>query len=261
MKHLPNILTLANLIFGCIAITYALTVHPTIINTGEEAWFLIEGMEQLYMASFFIGLAALMDLLDGFAARLLNAFSPIGKDLDSLADVVSFGAAPSMILFQLIWRAYMQEPGALDTPMIAMAPAFLVACFAALRLARFNQTASSQKAWFLGMPVPATGLLIASLPLVIFYGPAQIASIVSNRWVLYAIIALVCWLMVSNIKFLKWSAPGKGIGAWWPQLLVAAVLLGGAFVIQFAAIPLAFLVYIICSLVYKYPEKAANTSH
>lgn len=255
MKHLPNILTLANLVFGCIAITYALSARPFFMATPEGD-IAVLGMEQLYMTSLFIGLAAVMDLLDGLAARALNAFSPIGKDLDSLADVVSFGAAPAMILFQLLWRSYMQEPGAMDTPMILMAPAFLIACFAALRLARFNQTSSEQKAWFIGMPVPATGLIVASLPLVIFYSNNSIGAFFESRWVLYGIIALLCWLMVSKVKFLKWMAPGKGIAAWWPHIIMVIAAIAGGALIQFAAIPLVFLLYIIFSMIYKYPTSA-----
>ena len=257
MKHLPNILTLANLVFGCMAIAFTLSLHPSFSTTGDGVWF-IEGMEQLYWGSLFIFLAAVMDMLDGFAARLLNAFSPIGKDLDSLADVVSFGVAPSMILFQLLWRSYMIEPGALETPMLAMAPAFLVACFAALRLARFNQTSVQQQSWFTGMPVPATGLIVAALPLVLFYNNGSIfAGFFENRWALYGIIVLLCWLMISKIKFLKWAAPGKGISAWWPQVIMLLTLVIGGIFIQFAIIPIVFLIYIICSMIYKYPETAA----
>ncbi len=105
MKHLPNICTLANLFFGCTAITFILNA-PAFLNTitGED-YFPVLGMEQMYYGSLFIALAALMDVLDGFAARSLKVHSLIGKDLDSLADVVSFGVAPSMILFKLLWFA------------------------------------------------------------------------------------------------------------------------------------------------------------
>jgi len=261
MKHLPNILTLANLIFGCMAITFTLSLHPSFSTTGDDVWF-IEGMEQLYLGGLFIGLAAFMDMLDGFAARALNSFSPIGKDLDSLADIVSFGVAPSMILFQLLWRSYMIEPGAMETPMLAMAPAFLVACFAALRLARFNHAATKQTAWFNGMPVPATGLIVASLPFLLFYnGDSILGRFFENRWVLYGFIILLCWLMVSGIKFLKWMAPGKGIAAWWPQIIMLLVLIVGGIFLQFAIIPVVFLIYIVSSMVYKYPERQPSDNH
>ena len=144
MKHLPNLLTLCNLFCGCIAIAYSMSALPYyIFKTNEFAsptyeW--VYGVQQLYLSSLFIGIAALCDVLDGFAARLLKVNSPIGKDLDSLADVVSFGVAPAAILFQLLWDAQMGEKNVFDVSMMGMAPAFLVACFAALRLAKFNVT-------------------------------------------------------------------------------------------------------------------------
>ena len=90
-------------------------------------------MEQPYWGSIFIFAAAVFDMLDGAVARALKVFSPIGKDLDSLADVVSFGVAPSMILFKMLWAAHMTQPDAMDVDMMLMSPAFLVACFSALR--------------------------------------------------------------------------------------------------------------------------------
>ncbi len=257
MKHLPNICTLANLFFGCTAITFILNA-PAFLNTitGED-YFPVLGMEQMYYGSLFIALAALMDVLDGFAARSLKVHSLIGKDLDSLADVVSFGVAPSMILFKLLWFVYMAEPGALDAPMLATTPAFLVACFGTLRLATFNQTSGQQQSHFVGMPIPAVGLIIASLPLLVWFpSPVDIKPFLYNKWSLYILIALLCFFMVSKIRFLKWKASGKGIGAWWPQILMLIVLVAGAPFLKFAVVPLVFVVYIICSIVYRYPQPA-----
>src|SRR4051812_41212404 len=169
MKHLPNLLTLGNLFCGCLAMAYVLTAQPYVYRSVTDHsinW--IMGTEQMYMGSLFIFIAAICDVLDGFVARALNVFSPIGKDLDSLADVVSFGVAPSMILYKLLFDAAIQEHNAFDVNIIQMVPAFLVACFAALRLAKFNITASSQKSYFIGMPVPATGIIVASLPLILW---------------------------------------------------------------------------------------------
>ncbi len=264
MKHLPNICTLANLFFGCIAITYILHAPVFLQRVGEDIYPVL-GVEQVAWGSVFIGLAAFMDVFDGLAARTLKIYSPIGKDLDSLADLVSFGVAPSMIFFKLLWYAYMAEPGALDTPMLVMAPAFLIACFGALRLARFNQTTTQQQNYFIGMPIPAAGVLIASFPLILWFNdsePYGISGLLMKRWLLYAIIALVCYLMVSNIKFLKWRATaGKGWTAWWPQILIVALLLVGAPLLRFAIIPVAFLVYIICSLLYRHQPAPADEYH
>jgi CDP-diacylglycerol--serine O-phosphatidyltransferase len=253
MKHLPNTLTLANLFCGCLAIVFILNA-PVFLNTvtGED-YYPVMGLEQIYWGAILIGLAALFDVFDGLTARLLNVESAIGKDLDSLADVVSFGVAPAMILYKLLWFSYMREPGALDTPVIVIAPAFLIPCFGALRLARYNQNSSGQKLYFSGMPIPAAGLVIASLPLMQWF-PSRLNTsfVLNNRWVLYGIILVICYLMVSKIKFLKWKAPGKGIAAWWPQMLIALVLLAGFPYLKFAIVPLAFVVYIILSLLFPY---------
>lgn len=254
MKHLPNICTLANLFFGCVAIAFILD-SPTFLTTiNNEDFRPVLGSEQMYLGSLFIALAALMDVLDGFVARALNVSSNLGKDLDSLADVVSFGVAPSMILYKLLWLAYMSEPGALDAPLLATTPAFLIACFGAFRLARFNQTSTQQKQYFSGMPIPATGLIVASLPLIQWYsGKQDFSHILTNKWFLYALIAILSFLMVSKVKFLKWKAPGSGIGAWWPQILMLVAVVVGAPFLNFAVVPLVFVIYLICSLVYRYP--------
>ncbi|WP_276133036.1 CDP-diacylglycerol--serine O-phosphatidyltransferase [Polluticoccus soli] len=254
MKHLPNLLTLANLFSGCIAIVFILNSQPYLASfNGEEYW--VTATEQAYWGSVFIALAAIFDVLDGFTARALKVFSPIGKDLDSLADVVSFGVAPSMILFKMLWAAYMGKPGALDVSMLAMSPAFLVACFGALRLARFNISSNEQKAWFIGMPIPAAGLLVASFPLINWFNPMGLGVMFQQPWLLYAVIALVCWLMVSKVRFFKFIPAKWNIASMWPQLVVIAVALVAIPFINVAAIPLAFIIYIILSLVYQ-PKEA-----
>ncbi len=255
MKHLPNICTLANLFFGCIAIAFILNAPSFLTTVNEEEFHPVLGLEQMYWGSMFIALAALMDVFDGLAARSLKVFSFIGKDLDSLADLVSFGVAPSMILFKLLWLAYMAEPGALDAPLLATTPAFLMACFGALRLARFNQTSTSQKDYFTGLPIPAAGLVIASLPLINWYTTSiNVTGLLMNRWFLYIVIALVSFLMVSKIKFFKWKAAGKGLGSWWPHILMVIVLAIGIPFLKFAVVPVLFVLYVLFSLIYKYPK-------
>lgn len=258
MKHLPNLLTLANLFCGCIAIAYILTAQPytsmSLENGGMPTWKWVYGAEQMYYGSLFIFIAAICDMLDGMVARALRVFSPIGKDLDSLADVVSFGVAPSIIMFKLLWDALMGEKNAFDVNMLGMVPAFLIACFAALRLAKFNITSTSQKSYFIGMPVPATGILIGSFPLVLWYNPYHLATYFQNKWLLYGVIVLVCWLMVSKIKFIKMAPAKWSVKAAWPQMLL---LVCGALAIPFlhvAAIPFTFIIYLILSIVYKQPQ-------
>lgn len=100
-KQIPNLFTLLNLIFGCLAIVATLQ-NGIIIQYAADGTQLIDIPEKIWMASLFIGLAALVDFLDGFVARLFKASSEMGKQLDSLADVVSFGVAPAMILYQFL---------------------------------------------------------------------------------------------------------------------------------------------------------------
>lgn len=250
MKHLPNLLTLANLVSGCIAIAFILNAQPFVSSFNDNEYWVI-GTEQAYMGAFFILLAAVFDMLDGFAARALQVFSPIGKDLDSLADIVSFGVAPSMILFKMLWASYMAEPYALDVNMFAMVPAFILAAAGAVRLAKFNQTSDEQKSHFIGMPIPAVGLFIASLPLINWYNPYGIGVYLQNKWVIYLVIAVFSWLMLSKLRFFK-LMPGKfNIAAMWPQLILLIVGVAGWFVLHVAIIPIVFLLYILLSFVHQ----------
>ncbi len=257
MKHLPNLLTLGNLFCGCIAIAYCLTALPyytfKINNFGPPTYEWVYGVQQMYFASIFIGIAAVCDLLDGFTARALKIFLPIGKDLDSLADVVSFGVAPSMILFQLLWDAQMGEKNVFDVSMLGMAPAFLVACFAALRLAKYNITASEQKSYFIGMPTPAIGMFVATFPLIIWYSPIDFSGFLKSKWVIYLIIAALCWLMVSKVKFFKLIPAKMEMAYMWPQLVIIIAGIVAAIFLGIAALPVVFVLYIILSMVYKHP--------
>ena len=255
MKHLPNLLTLANLFCGCIAIAFILNAQPFLasFNNSEQYW--VYGTTQAYLGSIFIFAAAICDMLDGAAARALKVFSPIGKDLDSLADIVSFGVAPSMILFKMLWGAYMMEPNAMDVPMLAMTPAFLIACFAALRLAKFNVTSSTQKWSFIGMPTPAVGLFIASLPLINLYNPYGLGSYMQGKWILFIIIAVLCWLMVSNIRFFKLIPAKMSMAYMWPQLLLVIAAAVSIPTLKVATIQVLFILYILLSFVYKQPTE------
>ena len=262
MKHLPNLLTLANLMCGCIAIAYIFSAQPYLsmnVQSGSlPTWQWVYGAQQLYLGSIFIGIAAVCDMLDGLTARALKVFSPIGKDLDSLADLVSFGVAPSAIIFKFLWDANMGEKNAMDVNMLAMAPAFLIACFAALRLAKFNITASAQRSYFIGMPVPAVGVVVGSFPLVMWYSPAGVhkifAMMVQSKWALYLIVAILCWLMVSGIKFIKMVPAKMNVAHAWPQLVLVLFSAIAFFMVSVAAIPLAFVLYVVLSFIYKQPE-------
>lgn len=252
MRHLPNLLTLANLFCGCLAIVCVLNAQPFLYQaeTGPEyQWSMWSyGTQQIQWGGVFIFIAAFFDLLDGWTARALKLFSPIGKDLDSLADVVSFGVAPSAIIYKLLWDAIAHEPKMTDVDMFSIAPAFLIACFAALRLARFNVT-PAKKGEFTGMPTPAVGVFVASLALVDWDNPSGWSQYLQYRWVLYILIAVLCYLMVSKIRFLKLMPASWNIKHSWPQAMIVVGAIAAIPFIRFSAIPFAFLLYIIISLV------------
>ena len=254
MKHLPNLLTLANLVCGCIAIAFILNSQPFLATVNDiEYW--VSGTEQAHWGGIFIAIAAIFDMLDGFAARALNIYSPIGADLDSLADVVSFGVAPSMILFKMLWGAYMLEPYAMDVNMLAMAPAFLIVCFAAIRLARFNVSPPMKGSWFTGMPTPAVGLFIASLPVINWYNPFGMGAMLQGKWFIYLLIAILCWLMVSKIRFFKIIPSSTAVKNAWPQYTLILLSIVLAVTLKIGAIPLIFALYILLSIAYNFAQK------
>ncbi len=247
MRHLPNLLTLANLFCGCCAIAMVLGAQNFSVTTDYEHFIEVPAVEQPWIGTLFIFAAAFFDLLDGAAARALGVSSPIGKDLDSLADVVSFGVAPSMMLFKMLWMAQMRQPEAMDSSLWATAPAFLLAVFAALRLARFNQ--APPQAGFTGMPTPAAGLAVAALPLVSLYGPQALANALLNPWVLYLLIALLCYLMVSRIHFFKLAQNLKNPAKSWPAYALTIATLAAIPFLKAGTLLFAILLYAALSLV------------
>lgn len=252
MKHLPNILTLGNLFFGCMAIVFILHSQPFLSEVnGEQYW--ISGTTQAYYGSICILIAGICDLLDGMVARWLGVSSPLGKDLDSLADVVSFGVAPSMILMKMLWAAWMQKPDAMDISMLAVCPAFLVACFGALRLARFNNSPATT-AYFTGVPIPAIGILVASFPLINFYNPLNVGMIIQKPWILYLIIAILSWLMVSKFKLFTLKFSTFSIQKYWPQVSWLVLSLIALPFLKILVVPFSFLLYILLSFAYKHHE-------
>lgn len=246
MKHLPNLLTLANLFFGALAIVF--TLHaPSFISAYQGQEYMVTAPPPIYWASVMMGIAAVCDFLDGFAARLLKVSSPIGKELDSLADVVTFGVAPGMIMYQLLRSAYMQQPDAMEVTLLSVLPALLIPCFAALRLAKFNLD-ERQKTEFIGVPTPAVGLLVASFPLLMLYDHSMLHIWLQKIWLLYLLIALFCFLMVCNIPF--FSLKLKNFS--WKKnalryILIILVLISIPF-LKWAAVPFAFALYVILSV-------------
>ncbi len=248
MKQLPNIVTLLNLVFGCIALVCILQPGESIALLDDNNIIHINLPEKIVWGSVFIGLAALVDFLDGFVARLMKVNSPLGKELDSLADVVSFGVVPGMILYQLLRMSYLREPSALETSVMAFLPALLFPCAAAYRLAKFNID-SRQTYGFIGVPTPPAALLVASLPLILFYNQFGLAGLMVNRWFLYGLIVLISWLMISDIPMLSLKFKRLSFNENWPKWLIAGVTLLAVIFLRWAAVPFVFAFYVVLSLV------------
>jgi CDP-diacylglycerol--serine O-phosphatidyltransferase len=250
MKKIPNLFTLLNLVFGCVAIIYILQNGITALYNPDGSQY-ISMPEKTTIASLCIGMAAVVDFLDGLVARLFKATSPMGKQLDSLADLVSFGVAPGMILYQLLRMSYSGQENGLDVSSGWLLPALVFPCAAAYRLARFNLD-ESQTYGFKGVPTPAAGLLIASLPLISWYTPnAGVAALIINKWVLYGIIAVVSWLMTSNLPLMALKFRDNSVRGNWPKLLLVALAVLSAIFLRWLAVPVVFIFYIIVSLVIK----------
>jgi len=228
-RHIPNAITCANLFSGCIGVVFAFK--------GE-----------LEIAAYFVLLSGIFDFFDGMVARLLNVKSAIGKELDSLADMVSFGFLPGVIMFQLLKTSdYSSE----YLPYLG----FIITVFSALRLAKFNVD-ERQTEEFIGLNTPMNTLFIVSLPFIAKDYPEIIGSSV----LLIAITAITSFLLVSEIKIfsLKFSNTTWAKNKFKFIFLILSALLT-AF-LQFAAVPFVLVIYIVLSIFHFRSEaiKATN---
>ncbi|WP_246169003.1 CDP-diacylglycerol--serine O-phosphatidyltransferase [Rudanella paleaurantiibacter] len=230
LKHLPNAMTCGNLLCGCLGIVQ--------VYAGN-----------LPLAAGLIFAAALLDFGDGFVARLVNAQSAIGKELDSLADCVTFGVLPAFIIFSLL-GAFAEGAGTLSLrgdylPYIA----FSLAVFSALRLAKFNVD-TRQSDSFIGVPTPANALAVAAFPLMIAYGQPG-ADLVQQPWFLVGYSLVMSYLLVAELPLMAFKFKTF---AWADNqikyifLVLSALLL---LFLQFAGLPLIILLYILFSLIFK----------
>jgi CDP-diacylglycerol--serine O-phosphatidyltransferase len=251
MKIIPNLFTLLNLFFGCLAVILILQNGVTALDNPDGSGVQFIGMpEKTALASIFIGLAALVDFLDGLVARLFKATSPMGKELDSLADVVSFGVAPGMILYQLLRLSWAAQANGLDVSVGWLLPALLIPCAAAYRLARFN-IENAHEFGFKGVPTPAAGLLIASLPLIAWYTHSDmVRAALLNKWVLYGLILVVAWLMISNLPLMALKFNNSSMRGNMPKLILLLLALIAAIFLGWLAVPVVFVFYIIVSLAF-----------
>ncbi|QNL49536.1 CDP-diacylglycerol--serine O-phosphatidyltransferase [Olivibacter sp. SDN3] len=224
-KHIPNIITCLNLFSGCVGIVLAFN-------------------GQLIDAGYAILVAAFFDFMDGMAARILNVSSPMGKELDSLADMVSFGLLPAIIVFQMLQSAPAIE---YDDSWIKYT-AFLLAIFSALRLAKFNLD-QRQTTTFIGLPTPACALFILSLPHIAMSSNPIVSAYVQNPVILLILILTLSFLLIAEIPLISLKFNNlnfRANGYRYILLIVSVCLL--AF-LQLTAIPLIIIVYIILSLI------------
>ncbi len=220
---------------------------------------------QLVAASFCVVGAAIADFFDGMVARLLKSDTKIGKDLDSLADLVSFGATPVFIYINLYlthWSfgakidplTYTATIGELANNYWAILPTFLIVIFSAIRLAIFNND-TRQTTSFIGLPTPANGLLIISFALIAHLQPQYFPVWLIQPWfmVVFSVVSsflLVAPLPLFALKFKQWGFKGNEVR--YLFLLTSAILLA---VLQFVAIPLILILYILLSLILNFAKK------
>ncbi len=223
-KHIPNALTSFNLVFGCLSIIAALDGRLT-------------------DASIFIGAAAILDFFDGFVARALDAHSEMGKQLDSLADVVSFGVAPGMIFYMLSTQCF----GITGFCINRYIP-FLIPVFSAIRLANFNID-TRQSDSFIGLPVPANAIFIASIPFIILYDKFGVAAFFQHPYFLTLFPFASAYILVAELplialKFKNFTWADNKI-----RYIFLALSLGSIIAFQFLGMAIAILLYIIVSII------------
>ncbi|AYQ30848.1 CDP-diacylglycerol--serine O-phosphatidyltransferase [Runella sp. SP2] len=230
---IPNLMTCGNLLCGCLGIVFSFR--------GD-----------LILAGALIFLAAVLDFFDGFAARLLNQSSPIGKELDSLADMVTFGVLPSMIVFQYLERT--NDSIEIEGMLVSFV-AFLLAVFSALRLAKFNID-TRQADSFIGVPTPANAIVVASLPFILRMYPES-QSIIVNPTVLISYTLVMSFLMIMEVPLLAFKFKSFG----WKENQLKYIFLGVSVVLlillKFAAVPLIVGIYILLSFIAPKSPKGA----
>jgi CDP-diacylglycerol--serine O-phosphatidyltransferase len=238
-KHIPNIITLLNLFCGSIAVIFAVE-------------------DNLFMAAVFVMLGIVFDFFDGFAARLLNVQGELGKQLDSLADMVTSGVVPGIVIFKLLERTSGPFPYALNfsttewddgatsfLPLVGLL-VILASCF---RLANFNID-TRQTDSFIGLPTPANTLFILSLPLILITNDIEwVNELILNKWFLIGLTLFSCYMLNAEIPLfsLKMKTYGfKENVMKYVFLMISIVML---VLFQFVAIPLIIVLYVLISVI------------
>ena len=243
VKQLPNLMTCGNLFCGCLAI----------VNIFHGRWDHV---------AILIILASILDFADGFVARLVSNQSEFGKQLDSLADMITFGVVPALVMYHLMLKS--QFLVLYDNQLlyrIMKYYMFIIAVFSGLRLAKFNID-TRQSNYFIGLPTPANTLLIISFAMMVYYNTFGVQRFLLNPWMLVGIASLSSWLLIAEIplialkfKNLSW-AKNK---AQYILLIFSLVMIP---LLKFAAIPAIIISYILLSLLIPpVAEKASSNNY
>ena len=234
MKHIPNFITSLNLACGFIAIIFA-------------------SIGKIETASWMILAAMIFDFLDGFSARILKAYSAIGKELDSLADIVSFGVAPAIIIYQLLTASLSSNthsavnPDVLKAPFVMIIAAIMPVC-AALRLAVFNLD-STQATTFKGLPTPANALAVISIVIARHYTQSSLLqTLTGSVFSLILFTVILSLLMISKIPLLSLKISNLKIKGNEGRYILAVLALISFAIFGTVTIPLIIPLYIISSL-------------
>ena len=226
-QNIPNFITCLNLAAGCLSIVAA-------FKGVEPLW----GLKGFQWGFIFIAMGALADFLDGFAARLLHAYSNLGKELDSLSDLVTFGVAPALIMFNVL-----QDFGAVPWLQWTV---FLIPVCGAVRLARFNID-TRQATTFIGMPIPANAIFWIGYASLISQGIYGMLS----WYVFLPVLVVVCWLMNSPIKMFSLKFASFGFKENFPRYLLIAAAAVFCTTLQAGGLLWLIVFYIFCSLSFK----------
>jgi len=227
--NIPNLLTLINLFSGCMAIVFAFSYR-------------------LDWIPFCVAISLIADFFDGMAARVLKTPLGIGKELDSLADVVSFGLLPAAIIFQLLFQYWESRNMGEINNLALSSPAFFIALFAALRLAKFNVD-ERQTSGFVGLATPAATIFVIGVLLVFLHNSFELSAVIFKPLTLYGIVAGLCYLMIAEVPMFSFklkSFSWKGNEIQFIFLLLVAVLV---VTLKFAAVPLSVMLYVLLSLI------------
>jgi len=232
----PNFITVLNLCCGCAAIV-------AIFNS------------QVQQAGVFILAAMVLDFLDGTLARVLKAWSELGKQLDSLADMVSFGLVPGLILYSLYLKGNAFTSFHDPFTEVGAWYMFIVTVFSALRLAKFNID-KRQSTYFIGLPTPANTLLVLSLAFIVEYNELGLGNLILNPWFLIAFASISSVLLVAEIPLISLKVNSSALRANIPAILLVTASVILFILFRFAAPPLIIILYLILSLLFPPNKKS-----